>query len=61
MRGGLFLDRRVGESIQIGNGVIVTVESIGRHETRLRVVAPKDVPIVRTELLSRPANGERRA
>jgi len=44
----LKLTRRRGESVRIGNAV-VTIEHTGNH-VRLAIDAPRNVPIVRTEL-----------
>ncbi len=54
----LVLTRKIGESIQIGHSVVVTVSKvIGDHAAafavRLAIEAPRDVDIVRTELLQR--------
>lgn len=46
---GLSLSRHVGESIRIGTA-IVTVTAIERSIVRLRIEAPRDVEIMRTEL-----------
>ncbi len=46
----LMLSRRVGESIQIGDDVIVKVTSINGRTVKLAIVAPKQVFILRTEL-----------
>lgn len=45
----LVLSRKSGESIQIGDAVVTVVRS--RNGTvRLAIEAPREVPIVRTEL-----------
>ena len=46
----LVLARRVGESIRIGEGIMVTVVGTGRRRTRLLIEAPEQVRILRTEL-----------
>jgi carbon storage regulator len=46
----LALSRRVGQSILIGDDIIVHVVSIDRNQVRLSFEAPKDVRILRTEL-----------
>lgn len=51
----LVLARRLGESIRIGEGIVVTVVGTGRRRTRLLIEAPEQVRILRTELTgSRP-------
>lgn len=47
----LVLTRRLGETIHIGPDITVTVLDIDRGKIRLGIVAPKDVPIYRAELL----------
>ncbi len=52
----LVLTRKIGESIQIGHNVVVTITKVaGDHAAafavRLAIDAPRDVDIVRTELL----------
>ncbi|MCS7305995.1 MAG: carbon storage regulator [Thermoguttaceae bacterium] len=46
----LVLARRLGESIQIGEGIVVTVVGTGRRRTRLLIEAPPEVRIIRAEL-----------
>jgi carbon storage regulator len=48
----LTLTRKLSESILIGN-VRITVTKIHGGKVRLGIDAPKDVAIVRTELLAR--------
>lgn len=47
----IVLTRRVGESIHIGDGAVVTVSEIRGTRVRLRVAAPRDVKVLRAELL----------
>jgi len=53
----LVLTRREGESIRIGDDIVVTIARMshfhGRPECRVRIAAPKSVHIVRTELEGR--------
>jgi carbon storage regulator len=49
----LTLSRRRGESIAIGADVVVTVVRAARGQVQLSIAAPRDVPIVRGELLRR--------
>ena len=46
----LVLHRKDGESIQIGDDIVITFWLKG-SKVRLRIEAPKEVNIVRTELL----------
>lgn len=48
----LIITRRLGESVHIGSDVVVAVTQVG-VQVRLAITAPKEIPIVRSELLSR--------
>jgi carbon storage regulator len=50
--GNLVVTRRPNESVQIGSDVVVTVLAIHGNQVRISIRAPKDVHIVRTELLA---------
>lgn len=47
----LILTRKHGEKISIGNDVVITVVSIRGSKVQLDIAAPKDMPIMRSELL----------
>jgi carbon storage regulator len=47
----LVLSRRVGEQIQIGDDVVVSVISVHGNRVRLSIAAPPATRIMRTELL----------
>lgn len=49
----LILNRRQGESIEIGNDVTLTVLGIKGNQVRLGINAPKEVPVHRTEIAER--------
>ena len=46
----LILQRKVGESLLIGDGIEITVLSVDSGRVRLAIEAPKSVPILRSEL-----------
>ena len=46
----LTLTRKVGETIQIGPDISVTVKEIRRKHVRLGVRAPKEIPVHRLEV-----------
>ena len=48
----LVLSRKLGEKIYIGDNICLTVVDIDRGKIRLGIEAPRDVPIVRQELLA---------
>jgi carbon storage regulator len=49
----LVLTRRVGETIRIGNDVVVTVLNVKCNHIRIGVNAPKDVTVHREEIFER--------
>jgi carbon storage regulator len=49
----LVLSRKLGESIVIGGGVTVTVKKMKGNVVQLGIEAPKEIPILRSELQER--------
>lgn len=49
----LVLTRKMGEAIVIDGGLKVTVLEVHGNSARLGIEAPKEVPIMRSELLDR--------
>ncbi len=49
----LVLTRKPGESIRIGNNIILTVVSLKSNQVRIGIQAPADVRILRQELAER--------
>jgi carbon storage regulator len=47
----LILQRKEGESLVIGEDITVTVLSVEGGRVRLAISAPKDTPILRSELV----------
>ena len=48
----LILNRKAGESLQIGEDITVTVVSLDSGRVKLAISAPKSVPILRQELIT---------
>lgn len=48
----LVLSRRVGESLQIGDDVVVTVLEVRGDVVRLGIAAPRSVAVNRSELVA---------
>ncbi len=46
----LVLTRKVGEQVNIGNDIIVTVVEVDKGSVRLGIKAPKHIPIHRHEI-----------
>lgn len=57
----LILFRKIGESIQIGDGIRIVVTSCDRRGVRLGIEAPGDVSILREEILEAVAAENQRA
>ena len=49
----LVLTRKMGEAIVIDGGLKVTVLEVRGNSARLGIEAPKEVPVMRSELLDR--------
>jgi carbon storage regulator len=46
----LVLNRRVNESLMIGTDVVLTILAINGNETKIGIVAPRDVSVNRQEV-----------
>lgn len=49
----LILTRRIGETLNIGDNVQVTVMGVKGNQVRLGVNAPKEIPVHRKEIYER--------
>ena len=49
----LILTRRVGESLRISDDIVVTVLEVRGNQVKIGTDAPRDVSVVREELLER--------
>lgn len=47
----LILSRRVGESLTIGDDIVVTVVAVGGNQVRLGISAPRAVRVLREEIV----------
>ena len=47
----LILTRKVGESVDIGRDIKITVVRVDRNQIRLGIIAPRDMIILREELV----------
>lgn len=52
----LVLSRKTGQTILVGDGIEVTVVRVEGDQVRLGISAPKEVPILRKELLDEIRN-----
>lgn len=49
----LILTRRLGDSLLVGDNIIVTVVNVDRNQVRISVDAPEDVLVLRKELVEK--------
>ena len=49
----LILTRRVGETVMIGDEVIITILGVKGNQVRIGVNAPKETPVHRLEIYQR--------
>lgn len=49
----VILTLKAGEKVQIGDDITVTLTEVERNKVKLGVRAPRSVPIMRDELLTR--------
>lgn len=47
----LILQRKEGQSLTIDDRIVVTIQEIGQGRVRLSVDAPRDIAVLRTELV----------
>lgn len=47
----LILQRKVGESLLISDNIKISIVEIGTDKVKISIDAPKEIPILRTELL----------
>ncbi len=52
----LILQRKASESLMIGDNIKISIVEINADRVKISIDAPKDIPIVRTELLDAAAS-----
>ena len=56
----LVLSRRAGQQIVIGTDIVLTIVDIGPNTVRIGIDAPKEIEILRAELIGKkPDNSDR--
>ena len=48
----LVLSRRAGESVTIGNDIVIKIVSVSGNQIRLGIVAPREVRVLREEIFN---------
>lgn len=54
----LILQRRKGQSLSINNNIKLTIVDTGADWVKLAIDAPKEIPILRTELVEATAENQ---
>lgn len=54
----LILQRRKGQSLSINNNITLTIVNTGADWVKLAIDAPKEIPVLRTELLEAAAENQ---
>lgn len=49
----LVLSRRIGETLQIGDDILVTIQNINGNQVKVSISAPRHIPIHREEVARR--------
>ncbi len=57
----LVLSRKVGESVVIGGGIVVTITRVDGEAVRLGIEAPRNVPVHRHEIYEEIQGNNRQA
>ena len=54
----LVLTRKLGESIQVGDGIVIRIVEVRRSRVRIGIEAPSSIRIQREEIAGQPENCE---
>lgn len=57
----LVLTRRIGESIRIGDDIVIRVIEVQRGQVRLAIEAPRQIPVHREEIYEQVQEENQRA
>ena len=52
----LVLTRKLGEAVQVGDGIVIRIVEVRRSRVRIGIDAPASVRIQREEIVCRPEN-----
>lgn len=48
----VYVDMELGDKVKIGNNIVIEFTSVRRRKVRLGVTAPREIPVLRSELLN---------
>ena len=54
----LVLTRKIGQRIKIGENIVLQVVRISKGGVQLGIAAPRDVPILREEIIGHQKDGD---
>lgn len=54
----LVLQRKIGQSIYVGDDIIITIQDISADKVKISIDAPKDIMIMREELKMATMNNQ---
>jgi len=57
----LVLSRKAGESIHIGEGIVITILEVDARGARIGITAPQSIPVYRSEVFERIQEENRKA
>lgn len=57
----LVLQRKVGQTLLIGEDIEITIQEIGADKVKISIAAPKEIPIIRAELKDAASNNKEAA
>jgi len=57
----LVISRKINEKIKIGNDIEITIVSIDKNQVKIGIEAPKNVTILRAELIEQITNENKKA
>jgi len=57
----LVISRKINEKIKIGNDIEITIVSIDKNQVKIGIEAPKNVTILRSELIDQITNENKKA
>ena len=55
----LVLTRKSGETLKIGDDIVITVVKIKGNQVRIGIDAPKEIPVIRPEAINKEPKNEK--